>query len=453
LANVVLISTYEMGRQPFGLASPAAWLREAGASVTMQDLAVSHFEPESVRHADMIGIYVPMHTATRLAQTLLRRVRSLNGGAHICVYGLYAPMNESALRELGADSIVGGEFEQSLVDLFHRVIDAGAGNGERPALPTISLERRLFKVPDRTGLPSLDAYAQLDMGNGKRRVTGYTEATRGCKHSCRHCPVVPVYQGRFVVVQPEVVLEDIRRQVAAGAEHVTFGDPDFFNGPAHAMRVVRRLHDEFPQLTYDATIKVEHLVRHADLLPELERTGCVLVTSAIESFDDTILERFDKRHSREDVEQAVDSLRSAGLALSATFVPFTPWTTLGGYARFLGTVGELELIDNIAPIQYAIRLLIPAGSLLLGLPDVEVGPFDESALSHPWVHPDPRVDDLQRRVLDAVERGQASGRSRRELFRDVWHLTHEAAEMPQRPPGGGAPVPATIPFLTEPWFC
>ena len=37
--RVALISTYEMGRQPFGLASPAAWLRRAGAQVTALDLS------------------------------------------------------------------------------------------------------------------------------------------------------------------------------------------------------------------------------------------------------------------------------------------------------------------------------------------------------------------------------------------------------------------------------
>jgi len=39
LLKIVLISTYELGRQPFGLASPAAWLRADGHQVTCADLA------------------------------------------------------------------------------------------------------------------------------------------------------------------------------------------------------------------------------------------------------------------------------------------------------------------------------------------------------------------------------------------------------------------------------
>src|SRR4030095_14258447 len=131
-------------------------------------------------------------------------------------------------------------------------------------------QRLQFIVPDRAALPPLARYASLQMPDGSRRVVGSTDATRGCKHLCRHCPIVPVYQGRFKAVPIEVVMQDIRAHVAARAEHITFGDPDFFNGPTHARRLVERLAAEFPQITYDVTIKVEHLLAHADLLAVLK---------------------------------------------------------------------------------------------------------------------------------------------------------------------------------------
>src|SRR5581483_10652004 len=122
----------------------------------------------------------------------------------------------------------------------------------------ISLDRLQFRVPARSELPSLEKYARLRIGAASKPA-GYTETNRGCKHLCRHCPVVPVYNGTFRVVQADVVLADIRQQVQAGAEHITFGDPDFFNGPAHGMRIAETLHREWPGFTYDATIKIEHL--------------------------------------------------------------------------------------------------------------------------------------------------------------------------------------------------
>src|SRR5438105_8174017 len=128
MINIVLISTYELGRQPFGLASPAAWLKEAGASVTCQDLAVQQLEEEGVADADLVAFYVPMHTATRIAVNVVERVKQLNAHAHLCFYGLYAPVNESFLRKLGADSILGGEFEEGLVALAKRLSQEQEGD-------------------------------------------------------------------------------------------------------------------------------------------------------------------------------------------------------------------------------------------------------------------------------------------------------------------------------------
>src|ERR1035438_3590394 len=276
-----------MGRQPFGLASPAAWLRADGHDVTQADLSVTPMPGRAVESAGLIAFFLPMHTATKLFLRLVDRIRAVNPRAHLCAYGLYAPLNERLLRGAGVGTILGGEFETGLCDLARRLsADAPAAV---PKLPAISTGRQQFLVPDRKGLPPLGAYAQLVVKDGTRRV-GYTEASRGCKHRCRHCPVVPVYGGLFRIVQPEIVLEDIRRQVGAGAAHITFGDPDFFNGPGHAIPIVEALHREWPWLSYDVTIKVSHLLQHRDLLAVLKRTNCAFVTSAIESLDVAALE-------------------------------------------------------------------------------------------------------------------------------------------------------------------
>jgi radical SAM superfamily enzyme YgiQ (UPF0313 family) len=456
--NVVLISTYELGRQSFGVASAAAWLKAAGANVSVQDLSVSDLDPEPVREADMVAFYVPMHTATRLAETVLSRVDEINEDAHICFFGLYAPINEGHLRQLGADTVLGGEFEEGLIGVYNRVIDTAPEPLDQPE-PRISLRRQEFLVPDRTGLPGLDTYAKLQVSTGVSRLVGYTETSRGCQHLCRHCPVVPVYGGRFIVVQQDIVLEDIRRQVHSGAEHITFGDPDFFNGPMHSLRIVRSMHEEFPDLTYDVTIKIEHLRKHSHLLDDLASTGCVLVTSAVESFDDRILERFDKQHTREDLEVVVDALRRAGLVLNPTFVTFTPWTSLDGYVDFLQTIAALGLVNHLSPVQYAIRLLIPAGSKLLELAEVTdlVGVFDERELVYPWRHPDPAVDRLFDDIVRIVERGQTADLSRIEIFNEVWEASNAARGRDVAalldPVVDDVPPLASIPYLTEPWYC
>ncbi len=454
--NVVLISTYELGRQPFGLASPAAWLRQAGAAVTCMDLSREPFREEPIRSANLVAFYVPMHTATRLAVQFLEPIRRLNPGAHLCFYGLYAAMNETYLRELGVDSILSGEFEEGLVSLLGRLRASGVA-GEQQREPVVSLARQKFLVPDRAGLAPLQQYAHLILPGGQHRTVGYTEASRGCKHLCRHCPIVPVYNGIFRVVERDIVLEDIRRQVAAGAQHITFGDPDFFNGIGHALAIVEAFHREFPRLTYDVTIKIEHLLKHANHLRTLHDTGCLLVTSAVESIDDAVLERLDKGHSRADFLAVVELFRETGLTLHPTFVPFTPWTTREGYCELVELLAGQGLVSNVAPIQLAIRLLIPAGSRLLELAEVRqiIEPFDEAKLFYPWRHSDPGVDELCAEVQELVQVGEKLKGSRAQIFRRIWEAAWVAAGMPEPklPPEPALVARAAIPYLNEPWYC
>jgi radical SAM superfamily enzyme YgiQ (UPF0313 family) len=436
-SRVVLVSTYDLGRQPFGLASPAAWLRADGHEVATADMSREPFPVEAVRIADWIAFHLPMHTATRMAIPQIRAARQLNPAAGICCYGLYAPVNEKMLRTLGVTHVIGGEFEKALTELI-----SGRAAG---ALPVV-LERLQFQIPDRGTLPPLREYAGL-MSGGTRKTVGYTEASRGCKHLCRHCPIVPVYEGRFRVVQREVVLADVRQQIRAGAEHITFGDPDFFNGPGHALGIVEAFHAEFPGVTYDVTIKIEHLLKHREALPVLKRTGCLFVTSAVESADDALLARLAKGHTRADFVEALALTRRHGLTMVPTFVAFTPWTSREDYLDLLRAIRDLDLIESVAPIQLAIRLLIPAGSKLLELEDLRVEAFDPAALSYRWRHPDPEMDRLCADLQRLVGQGERIGASRGELFAMIWERAFGAKadfEIAKR---------AAVPHLTEAWYC
>jgi len=439
-----------MGRQPFGLASPAAWLRAADWEVECVDVAKERLRDELVIAADLIAFYLPMHTATRLAAPVIATGRRLNPAARLCAYGIYAQLNADWLRSLGVDAVFGGEFEEDLTRYATgHAPDEGSRTVGRDRLDRRApLPRLRFLVPDRSGLPTLDHYATLQGANGPVSLVGYTEASRGCLHSCRHCPIVPVYGGQFRVVQPDVVLADIAGQVGAGAGHITFGDPDFFNGPSHGMRIVEALHAGHPSVSYDVTIKVEHLLRYRKLLPRLRDTGCLFITSAVEALDDRVLALLEKGHTRRDFFDVVALCRDVDVTLVPTFVAFHPWIGLDGYRELIETIAALDLVDHVAPIQLAIRLLIPQGSRLLDLDEVRrmLGPFDPTTLTYRWSHSDPRVDRLQQMVSALV--GVRSTASRREVF-------HEVRKLAGCGPARTEPARdrATVPYLNEPWYC
>jgi radical SAM superfamily enzyme YgiQ (UPF0313 family) len=451
------VSTYELGRQPFGLASPAAWLRQNGISTQCIDASVESLPNDTLKEANLIAFYIPMHIATQLAIPILKKSRQINPNAHICFYGLYASINESFLRNQGANSIIGGEFEDELVALCKKLKTNGqySYKGESTG-PVILPKKQVFKVPDRRDLPSLTQYARLLINDTTSKTTGYVETTRGCKHKCRHCPIVPVYNGKFRIVQKNIVMADIIQQIEAGAEHITFGDPDFFNGPGHTLPIINSLHEKLPWITYDVTIKIEHLLKHRRFLPILKKSGCAFVTSAVESIDNRVLKLFDKGHTKDDFLRVVKIFHELELNLNPTFVTFTPWSTLENYRELLRLLLELGLAENVAPIQLAIRLLIPNGSKLLELQEVRnvIGKFNEEKLSYEWHNPDPKVEKLYHDIFDLVKATKSSDLTRMQIFRAVWDCLNRITDNKEIFPEHSAITPrSTIPYLNEPWYC
>jgi hypothetical protein len=472
--EILLLACYEMGHQPLSLAWPAAVLRRAGFAVRPVDLAVEALPREAVAQARFVGVAAPMHTALRLGVRAAEEVRRLNPTAHICFYGLYAWLNADYLLATVADSVIAGEYEEPLAVLVATVeteflgVNSRSPNSRSPnsvsseVIPGVStrrdrqqphLARLALPTPGRRDLPEFSRYARY-LERGRYSLAGYVEASRGCLHTCRHCPVVPVYGGRFFVMPAGIVLADVRQQVEAGAKHITFGDPDFLNGPGHALKIARRLHVEFPRLTFDFTTKVEHIRQHRALFPELRELGASFVVSAFESVSDDVLRRLDKGHTRADLDEALAILAAARLPVQPTWLPFTPWTSLEDYLDLLAWIRARGLIAHVPAVQLSIRLLVPPRSALLD--ECEPGMFgrlDEANFSYAWRHPDPRMDELQARVT-AIAAGAAS--DPHAAFAAIERLAYRLAGRPQparsrdRSPLRLWPTP---PRLTEDWFC
>ena len=432
--RVALLSCYELGHQPLGVARPAARLRAAGHDVRCHDLAVTPWDPKLVRWADRLACCVPMHTATRLARQVIDDVRRRRPALPIACFGLYG----EAMADR-ADRVLAGETDTALLAWVE-----GHDDGR-----VVHLGRTTAGgVPARDLLPPLDRYARLVEGD-RERLVAVVEASHGCAHRCRHCPVPVVYDGRIRVVAVEAVLADVAQQVAAGAQHVTFADPDFFNGIHHARRVVHAVHDAFPDLTFDCTVKVEHILTHRDIWPDMAAAGCLFVVSAFECVDDATLARLDKGHTTADEARAVAVLRAQGIEVRPSWLPFTPWTTLAALRALVDFVADHDLVGNVDPVQYTIRLLLPPGSLLLDHPDLapHLGDYDPDQLSYRWRAADPAIDRLHVELAALVEDAVGAGAA----IPDVYTRVRDALGLP--PVVVDHDRAARVPRLSEPWFC
>jgi hypothetical protein len=397
--KVLLLSTYELGHQPLHLAVPAGELRANGHEVVCVDLAVDDWDPRVLDGVDRVAISATMHTAMRLAQPLLDAI-----DVPVATYGLYG------------DTFAG----EYLADLV-----AWVGGEVTGALPARDL------------LPALDRYALLapDM-----KVAGAVEAGRGCASRCKHCPVPAVYDGRTKIVAADDVVADVAQLVALGAEHITFADPDFLSGPHHARRVIDAVHGAFPALTFDVTTKVELALRHADLWPTFAAAGCVFVTSAVECVDDDVLRILDKGHTAADASEAVGLLRTHGIELRPSLLPFTPWTTRDSLIALARFVDDHDLAGSVDPVHWSIRLLLPPRSLLLDVAEIQpyLTGYDAELLGTQWRSADPAKDALQLEVAALVEDG------------GDFAAVCAAIGAPEPQPW----TPAEVrPHLTESWFC
>ena len=433
MTRVLLISTYEQGHQPLGIAAPAAALIEAGHDVSAFDLAVESISTErlceAASEADLIGISTPMHTAARLGVRIARTLCDF--ADRIVFYGLAA----NSLRDSGLGRAISGDTDLQLVALAD-------GQSASP-VPIFDREPRF--TPDRSILPPLEQYARYRDASGGSHIAGYVEATRGCAHRCTHCPLTPIYAGRLRLNGADMVLADIDQQVAMGAEHITFGDPDFLNAPELAMRLLRESARRHPGLTFDATIKVEHLIEHQSLLSEMSEFGVTFITSAFESVDDRLLDILDKGHTAADLDTALELVERAGIALRPTWLPFTPWTSAQHFLDLLQFVETRRLVDVTPPVQLGLRLLVPADSPLvepMRAMDALVD-YDEDGLTWNWRHEDPRMDALQSEIALLAER--------RASFAQIKQTACRALD--QEPwPDVSAPH-VHRPGLTEDWFC
>jgi hypothetical protein len=451
--RVLLVSTYELGHQPLHVASPAGALRRAGHQVRCTDLAVETLDPDALSWAEAVALSAPMHTAMRMALAVARSLGQTHPALPVALYGLYATTTAAAV-----DLAVAGEYEPELVAWVDG-LTAGSGCG---GVRSVALGRGRAGLPARDLLPPLDRYARLAM-DGELHLAGYVEASHGCNHRCRHCPVPVVYDGRTRLVGTDALLADVAQLVALGARHLTFGDPDFLSGPAHARRVVDAVHGAFPDLTFDATVKVEHVLRHRDLVGHLGASGCLFVVSAFESADDATLAVLDKGHTVADELEAVAVLRAAGIEPRPSLLPFTPWTRAHHLIDLLDLVARADLVGNVDAVHYSIRLLLPPGSLLLGRDEVAaaVEEYDDERLGWAWRAPDPRLDELQGRLAALAEAAGARGWSDEETYAEVRRAVGTALALGTGLHPAPDPLPdlrstrhpADRPRLTETWFC
>lgn len=414
--KVLLVSNFEGGFQPMTVASAITPLVKAGFDVSVLDTYVDGIQEEMFDEPHMVAISIPLFDALFAGIEIAALVRKRNPRAHITFFGQYATINATRLAGKYSDTCVSGEWDVPLVALARHlsgdtqlmlpgIVDSEMAARGETVHPYISRDE--IHLPTRDMLPPLHKYPQkqVEVLLGHEAVVGSTEIARGCHHKCLYCSVYAAYDGKVNTLEESIVLEDVRNLVKGGMTHLTFVDADFFNTKHQGIKILRQLHAEFPELTYDFTLRVDHILENKEYLTEMAGLNVKFVTSALEFPTQEVLDAVAKYTSLEDVEEAVSFLRGTGIKLNPTFIMFNPWIGLEDLAAFRAFVEKNDLDNIIDPIQYETRLHLYKGSPLLQTASVQALDLTEEEFHVDWKHPDPRVDELYFSSLTPQEEG------------------------------------------------
>ena len=380
--KILLLSFYDLGKQPKIISELYQKLNNGTNEIDIVDYSVEE-KTLNLKNYDALGVYASMHTASVLAEEYLRNKDLPN---KLFVFGLYAKVFKEMFQNF--------EIIQNL------------DNADLESLLNVQLnEEYSFKhsVPDRTVLPSITDYSHIVDGSNNL-IAGSVETTYGCKHECTHCPVPIEFNGTFKTFGTDKILKDVSNQVEAGAKHISFNDPDFFNGPKHALKILEALNIEHPDLTYDSTIKVEHILKYPDYFKELKNLNMLFVISAFETTNDRVLNILKKNHSSLDLNSAVEFSLSHSIDIRPTWMPFSPWTEKQDLPNIIKLIEEYRLRETVDPIQLTIKLLVPKNSLILNDPDINnyLEEYDPSSFSYSWRYMSPDMDKLQNDLFTYV---------------------------------------------------
>jgi radical SAM superfamily enzyme YgiQ (UPF0313 family) len=380
--KILLLSFYDLGKQPKIISELYQKLENGLNTIDIIDYSIENKNID-LENYDVLGIYASMHTASVLAEEYLRDKQL---PSKLFVFGLYA----NVFSEMFLNFKTINSFDTDELDNF---------------LGTELNKNYSYKhsVPDRTLLPSIKDYSHIVDGSNNL-VAGSVETTYGCKHECTHCPVPIQFKGSFKTFGIDKIIKDVENQVEAGAKHISFNDPDFFNGPKHALKILENLNNKFPEISYDSTIKVQHILNYQEYFKQLKDLNMLFVISAFETTNDKVLNILRKNHTSDDLKTAVEISLDNDIDIRPTWMPFSPWTEKLDLVNIIKLIENYKLRETVDPIQLTIKLLIPKNSLILESAEIEkyLEIYDPSSFSYSWKYEFPIINKIQNSLFTYV---------------------------------------------------
>jgi anaerobic magnesium-protoporphyrin IX monomethyl ester cyclase len=296
-----------------------------------------------------------------LAWQLARTAR--DAGAIVIVHGSDATDQAKAYLDHGADFVVVGEAEQSLVELCASILSGGLLPGTIPGVVHLDARGELVQSPIKSArnenwknLP-MPARDLIDLApyraawlSAHGQFSTNVVASRGCPYRCNWC-AKPISGNKFQLRPPQLVAAEICELKQAGVEHIWFGDDIF----ALNQHWVQEFADAMERLDCRLPFKIQS---RADLMTRetvsgLKRAGCAEVWMGVESGSQKVLDAMDKGLRIAEIEDARARLGDAGIR-ACYFLQF-------GYPgeQWEDIRQTIEMVRNTRPHDIGISVSYP----------------------------------------------------------------------------------------------
>lgn len=265
-------------------------------------------------------------TGLYLTKRLFRQVKAIDPSCLTVAGGHHASLIPQDFSDPGIDVVCVGEGERTLPEL----VRAREKKQDLLGVPGLALRtngtgaltltpRREQVCLDEMPLPdrSLVSHYRQQYFRGAWRPIMSMTTERGCPYRCHFCSMWKVNEGKYRVRSPESVVGEI-----AGLEspYVDFIDDNTLHDVRRALRIAELLKQSGIQKTYKAYARSDTVARHPEVVEKWREVGMKLVLVGLESFCDEDLQRYGKRNSIANNEEAIRILHANDVEIASYFV-------------------------------------------------------------------------------------------------------------------------------------
>jgi anaerobic magnesium-protoporphyrin IX monomethyl ester cyclase len=351
---------------PLGLGYIAASLEQSGHNVDIIDLNVHRMIDKALQKrvtgAGIVGI-TGMITEYQTLLKLVNFTKAASASAKVILGGpLATTLPRKLLRESGADFIVLGEGEKTIIDLV-TVIEQGGdinsikgiafrADGEiivtEPAEPITDLDTIPFPARHLLDMKHyikdhFNSFGIKIQGSGRIRSTNLI-SSRGCPYSCTFC-FKDMWGHKWRGRSPENIIREMEfLHDAYNINGFFFNDDTFVLDRERVLELCRQLIDRNMKIVWYCNGRVNLMTR--ELLEAMYAAGCRGIAYGIESGNQQVLDAMKKNETLDQVREVVAWTKQAGIHVTGYFMIGMLGETRATIRETMAFARELDLDFN-----------------------------------------------------------------------------------------------------------